>query len=254
MISMKEKIQGLWIALSMYSVFPTPKTEWNDQNMKSSICFFPVVGVLIGLVEYGLWLVLDRTGVGPLLRAAVLCVLPAFLSGGIHLDGFLDTCDALGSWKPPEEKLEIMKDSHSGAFAVMGGVIWGILSLGAYSGIGRDQILAVCLGFVLSRGYSGLGLLVLPKAKKTGLAQTFSKNAQTRGNILVLLVWIAAASAAMTVAVHWTGLACAACALVCFLWYRRMAEKTFGGITGDTEGFFLVVCELVTALCAALVR
>ena len=251
---MRDLIQELWIALSMYSAFPTPKTEWNERNMSGSICFFPLVGIIAGLMEYGIWMLLERIGTGPLLNAAVLSVLPAAVSGGIHLDGFLDTCDALGSWRSPEEKLEIMKDSHSGAFAVIGGVFWGILTLGAMSCADRTMILAVSAGFVLSRGYSGLGLLLLKKAKKTGLARTFSEHAETKRNIVILVIWILAASLAMILAARLTGLVCAICALACFLWYSRMSMRQFGGITGDTEGFFLVVCELVIALSAAVME
>lgn len=67
------------------------------------------------------WLALcDALGFGALLRGAVGALLPILVTGGIHMDGFMDTSDALASWQSPEKRLEILKDSHVGAFAVLG--------------------------------------------------------------------------------------------------------------------------------------
>lgn len=64
---------------------------------------------------------------------AVLILIPVLITGGIHLDGLLDTADALSSYKTKEEKLEILKDSHAGAFAIIIGICWFVLDFGIYS-------------------------------------------------------------------------------------------------------------------------
>ena len=113
-------IRSLCIAFSTYSRIPVPQVAWTDENRKYSMCFFPLIGAVIGLLLWG-WLALcDVLGVGALLRGAVGALLPILVTGGIHMDGFMDTSDALASWQSPEKRLEILKDSHVGAFAVLG--------------------------------------------------------------------------------------------------------------------------------------
>ncbi len=113
-------IRSLCIAFSTYSRIPVPQVAWTDENRKYSMCFFPLIGAVIGLLLWG-WLALcDALGFGALLRGAVGALLPILVTGGIHMDGFMDTSDALASWQSPEKRLEILKDSHVGAFAVLG--------------------------------------------------------------------------------------------------------------------------------------
>ena len=111
--------RSLCIAVAMYSKLPAPRVEWDKKSLSWAMCFFPVVGVVIALL-LGIWLGLcEMLDFGPFLRAAVSLLLPIAVSGAIHLDGFCDTSDALGSHQSREKKLEILKDSHTGAFAII---------------------------------------------------------------------------------------------------------------------------------------
>lgn len=113
-------IRSFLIAFSTYSRIPVPQVEWTEENRRYSMCFFPLVGLVIGLAVWGWFALCAKLGIGPFLRGAAAALLPLLISGGIHMDGFMDTLDALASWQPPEKRLEILKDSHTGAFAVMG--------------------------------------------------------------------------------------------------------------------------------------
>lgn len=124
-------IRSLCIAFSTYSRIPVPQVAWTDENRKYSMCFFPLIGAVIGLLLWG-WLALcDALGFGALLRGAVGALLPILVTGGIHMDGFMDTSDALASWQSPEKRLEILRDSHVGAFAVLGCAGYLLLDAGA---------------------------------------------------------------------------------------------------------------------------
>ena len=90
-------LDSLLMAFSLYSKIPVPQRQWNEKSMKYCICFLPLVGAVIGAAQYGVFAVLYRLAFGPVLRGAVLAALPVLLTGGIHMDGFLDTCDALHS-------------------------------------------------------------------------------------------------------------------------------------------------------------
>ena len=112
-------MKSLIIAFAMYSKFPMPRVDWEKKALSWALCWFPLVGLAVGAVLW-LWLALAGwLGFGVVFTAALALLLPIALSGGIHLDGFCDTCDALSSHQSRERKLEILKDSHTGAFAII---------------------------------------------------------------------------------------------------------------------------------------
>ena len=109
------------VAFAMYSKIPMPPADWEKENMKYALCFFPWVGLAVGAVSAVLFWLLQQIGAGSMLRAAVLTAVPVLVTGGIHLDGYLDTMDALSSWREKQRRLEILKDPHAGAFAIIMG-------------------------------------------------------------------------------------------------------------------------------------
>lgn len=245
---MKDILQGFVIAFSMYSKIPMPKMEWNSKNMKYCLCYFPLIGLVIGLVM-NLWYRLALYAeFGLVFRTAVLILIPVVITGGIHLDGLLDTADALSSYKTQEEKLEILKDSHAGAFAIIVGICYFVLYFGVFSEVTADKMLVIGLGFVLSRAFSGLGLVTLKKARNTGLLRTFADAAANKKVMLVMAVYIAVTAVVMVLLNPLYGSVSFGLALLTFWWYRSMAYEKFGGITGDLAGCFTQVCELVVAL------
>ena len=112
---------GFKIAFSMYSKIPMPQSQWSRENMRYALGFFPMVGLVIGLLVWAVAELFESLGTaqGQLFRVSVLTVLPVLISGGIHLDGFLDVSDAMSSWQERDRRLEILKDSHAGAFAII---------------------------------------------------------------------------------------------------------------------------------------
>ena len=146
-------LEPMIVAFSMYSKIPMPRIEWNKENMKYMMCFFPLIGVVTGVLIYLAGMFLDgnifpKVNSGRLMFAAVMTLIPVFVSGGIHLDGFMDTMDALGSWGDKEKKLEILKDSHNGAFAVIGICCYFTVSLGVWSEIRTEMLPVVAAGYV----------------------------------------------------------------------------------------------------------
>ena len=90
-------MKSVIIAFAMYSKLPMPRVDWEKKALSWALCWFPLVGLFIGAALW-LWLALARwLGFGDIFTAAFALLLPIALSGGIHLDGFCDTCDALSS-------------------------------------------------------------------------------------------------------------------------------------------------------------
>lgn len=237
-------INSFFIALSMYSRIPVPRVNWEKENMRYAMCFFPMIGVVIGAVMYLAGWLLDKTSVGGLFRGVVFTLIPIIITGGIHMDGFMDTMDALGSWGDREKKLEILKDSHAGAFAILGMGCYLMWSVAVWSELPAEVLRVCSVSFVLSRALSGFSVVTFPAARNSGLLKTFQDRAQKKVVRITMCLYVAAAvimmaamdARAMTGAV--TGV------MIAFLYYVMVSRKQFGGVTGDLAGFFLETAEL----------
>lgn len=240
-------IRSFLIAFSTYSRIPVPQAEWTEENRRYAMCFFPLVGLVTGLTLWGWMALCDALGFGALLRGTGAALLPLLITGGIHMDGYMDTIDALASWQPKERRLEILKDTHTGAFAVMGCAGYLLLSAALFSEMRTaDGPKLVCV-FIISRALSALALTVFRSARPQGMLDEFSSATQKRLAVISCGVYGVICLAAWTATGGWTALLCAAAAAACFLYYRHMAYRQFGGVTGDLAGWFLQITELVLA-------
>jgi adenosylcobinamide-GDP ribazoletransferase len=248
--------QAFKIAFSMYSAIPMPKTDWNERNMRYAMCFFPLIGVPIGALLMG-WLWLCETlAAGTLLTAAVCAVIPVLVTGGIHLDGFCDTVDALSSHQTMEKKLEILKDSHTGAFAILGAIVYFLLDTALWSEyqFTVSTALVLLISFVLSRTLSALALVIFHPAKNSGLLRTFSDLAQKRTVRTVMLLFLVLCFAFLLVLDWKSGTLVIVAAALAFWYYHHMSQKQFGGITGDLAGYFVTLCEWFSLLAVVLAQ
>ncbi len=238
-------LKGLVIAFASYTRIPMPQVDWSEENRRWSMCFFPLIGVVVGGLIW-LWLALcDGLHIGPFLRGAIGAALPLLVTGGIHMDGFMDVTDAMSSWQTKEKRLEILKDSHVGAFAVIACGAYLLLMAGLLSECTAAQGLGLTAAFVLSRSMSAYAMVALPQAKKQGMLADNARNADHHRVRLASWGWFAAAAVAAVCGLGWYGLALPAGALACLGWYAHRAKKYFGGISGDQAGWYVQVTELV---------
>lgn len=237
-------INSFFIALSMYSRIPVPRVDWEKENMRYAMCFFPMIGVVIGAVMYLAGWLLDKTSVGGLFRGVVFTLIPIMITGGIHMDGFMDTMDALGSWGDREKKLEILKDSHAGAFAILGMGCYLMWSVAVWSEL-PAEVLRVCgVSFVLSRALSGFSVVTFPAARNSGLLKMFQDGAQKKVVRITMCLYVAAAVIMMAVMNARAMTGAVTGVMIAFLCYIVVSRKQFGGVTGDLAGFFLETAEL----------
>lgn len=250
---MKSVINSCIVAFAMFSKIPMPRADWSRENMKYMFCFFPAVGAVVGALFCGMAYLCKMVGFQREFTAALLILVQVLVTGGIHVDGLLDTADAMSSWQERERRLEILKDSRAGAFAVITAGVYFVVLFGAYVQLCTDPkaVMVMSMAFVLSRCFSGIGVLTIPKAKADGTVAEFSRNSSERTVLIVLVVILAAVFAALLYLSPVYGCCALAVGILVFLYYRHMALKYFGGTTGDLSGFFLCVCEAVTALALA---
>ena len=243
-------IDSFIIAFSTYSRIPMPKADWNEKSMKYAMCFFPVVGIVIAMIELFVWWLIINLHIYNMITAFFLILVPIAVTGGIHLDGLFDTEDALHSYGDREKKLSILKDPHIGAFAVIYGVMY---ILGGYSlatEIDIEELLSMCFAFMISRELSGLSVVCFPKAKKDGMVSALSENADRKVKNILLAELILTVVCMFTLFIYgnigfmYPAVTLAAAA-VSFFRYRYRIVPSFGGTTGDLCGYFLCNCEFL---------
>jgi adenosylcobinamide-GDP ribazoletransferase len=223
-------------ALQFLTVIPPlVRRLFTDAELGASVAWFPLVGGLLGAV-----LALVDLGLRPILpvEVAAVLVLAAWvvLTGGLHLDGYLDSCDALFGGHTREARLEILRDERVGAFAVAGGVLLMLLKFAALAHLARPAE-ALVLACATGRWLMTLALLRYPYARAEGLGRTMKDHAGlhegVRATLLLVILAIAVDPAwgaiAMLVAIVVGALA------------ARLSNARLGGLTGDSYG---AVCEL----------
>ena len=248
--------RAFFIAISMYSRIPVPQFAWKDKDMRYTICFFPFIGVILGFFQYLLNCLLLKNILCDWEFVLLSMLLPLLITGGIHLDGFMDTADALHSYAPSERKLAIMKDPHIGAFSVISllapALLW-ILSLMELSAHMTASIsLLFSAVYILSRILSGLALVCFPSAKKDGLLFTFASASHKKNVRIILCLYAAILSILMLLTDLTAGGLLILFAVLFMVFYYRMSIRQLGGITGDTEGWFLCITELFMLMILAL--
>ena len=165
----------------------------------------------------------------------------------------MDTMDAFHSYKERKEKLEILKDSHIGAFSVLMLVLYYLIYLAAFSEIKDGRaLLALGFGYVISRCLSGIGVVTFRSAKNNGLLYTFADSAAKRAVRVSLYLQLILCAVLLVVWCGKTGVLVLIAAAGSFLYYRYRSYHELGGITGDTAGYFVMICEAAVAVAAAV--
>ncbi len=237
-------IKSFFIAVSIYSKIPVPQFAWEDEDIKYVFIFFPWIGLFIGICIYFWNQFCSSFQIGTLCRVAISAVIPLMITGGFHMDGFMDTMDAIHSYCPRERKLEILKDSHIGAFAVIMMIRYGLVFLGMFSEIREEALLKmVCSGFFLSRCLCGISAVSFPLAKKEGTLCHFANHSHKSVVKGVLYIQSMICIGFLCRWSFWAGLIVAATAVAALILYFFQSRKAFGGITGDTAGYFILFCE-----------
>lgn len=261
--------RSLCIAVSMYSRIPVPYGNWDKKEMKYSIGLFPIVGVVIGVVTW-VWLwgmcritTASMTDIPKtvllLVTTLIAAVLPALVTGGIHVDGFMDTSDAFHSWENRDKKLQILSDPHIGAFSVISllvlAAVW-VSAVAVIVGSGDGRSFGVfSIEYVLARALSGLAAVLFMNARGEGTLWAFTDFGEEarRTNLMLLCAIGLAAAIGMVLLKPAGGCAAVVVSVLVLVSYKRRAYKEFGGITGDLEGWFLCRCEVAAACALAVV-
>ena len=156
---MKKYFKGFLMAISMFTVIPLPRYEWDDEGGKNIMKFYPAIGLIVGLIWYGVFRLLNLLGASIMVITAITLITPFILTGMLHLDGYMDVCDALLSRRDKQEKLRILKDPHTGAFAVISVVMLFVVN---FSGVYTVISNSIKDNAINNINTSAVGLILIP--------------------------------------------------------------------------------------------
>ncbi len=236
-------------AIRFLTIVPVPG-DWGtaEADLARSVPYFPIVGLLLGLVSAGLaWGVC--LAAPPMLAAvAILIVLMSF-SGCLHLDGLSDTADGFLSSRCRDKILEIMHDSHAGAMGMVAIVVVLLAKFAALASLDRAAVWpAVLLTPLAGRCAMVVEMAVLPYARPNGLGAVFYRQRRWPAAVWAVLVLAAAG----WVVLGPRGLAVCGASMAVALVLAGYAWRMIGGATGDTLGATCEIVEVVPALTLAL--
>ncbi|CCK30637.1 cobalamin-5-phosphate synthase [Streptomyces davaonensis JCM 4913] len=235
---------GLRFAFGTLTVLPVKVERWDRDAARGGMLCVPVVGLVVGGVAAAVGAVALFLGTGPLLAAVASVAVPALLTRGLHLDGLADTADGLGSGKPAEDALRIMKQSDIGPFGVITLLFVLLAQVAALARLYDDSWARGALAAVVSAVAARLALTLaartgVPPARPEGLGAAVAGVAPTRWAMLTAVGVTLAAGAAGSLFgaddVVRTALAVVASLTLAELLLRRCVRR-FGGVTGDVFG------------------
>lgn len=223
------------------------QTEWTVEGFGRSVLYFPLVGMVIGAFMALIWWLLhDR--MSPQLLGLILVAFEFLFTGGLHADGFMDTCDGLFSGRDRERKLEIMKDSRVGSNGVVGFVFLTLLKWQLIANLtGVYTLILLFIIPTLSRYSLSMSVRLFKYARPEGMGKAFAMSSPSYTMLvstfwavlpLIPFTWLYALFFGLTIALN--------------LIYNSYISKHLGGLTGDTYGFVVELTELSLLLAAVL--
>jgi len=242
--------RSLIAALGFLTRLPVSKAKSGVNDISSGLWAFPVVGLIIGLFlsvsSIPLYLFVPLP-----LASGILLVLWVWITGGLHIDGFIDCCDALFSTRPWKDRLEIMKDVAAGSFGVTGAVLFLVVKYGALASIRPDALLVILpMAAVAGRSAMLFVMYRYPYARETGIGKIMKEHVGIREHLVSFCMLIGVAFAfVFSPCPFYLGFASIVATFVFCEIFGFWVMKRIPGFTGDVYG---ATCELVEALILVL--
>ena len=242
---MKKLLKAFCMSFSMFCAIPTPFAHvWEDSVRSLMLVVFPFVGTVIGAIWAIAAFLLDKINCPQMFCAALLALLPYLLTGGIHLDGYMDCCDAIFSRRPLEKKREILKDSHVGSFAVIALATLFMFSFASFASADENtDMFALIFICTVSRACSAIGVSTLRPMGHSEYAGSFQQGISKK-NVAVLIIILVSAIAVSYFVCGISGIICCLATVLGYVLCTGYAFKNLDGFSGDVTGFGHTLAEL----------
>ena len=240
------------MSLTMFSVIPCPFHMWDEESRPLMTVFLPFVGTVIGALWALMAYVMQLLGIPLYLRAAVLCAFPFVITGGMHMDGFLDVTDAVRSWRDVEERKRILKDPHVGSFAVIDAILLIMVQFAAFCSLkGTENIFTLILIPTVSRCVAAFCVTALRPLSTSEYSGGYRQRIKKAHLVFVAAVMAVAAVLGFVFLGRYGYVSVAVAAG--YLLYMFKGYRSLGGMSGDISGYALTFGELCGIIAFALI-
>lgn len=246
---LKQVLAGLVLALQFFTALPI--REAFEMNAKSATMMYgaiPLIGLGIGTLQ-AFFLTINDTyfALSPLFTVILMVVFHFVATGGLHMDGVVDTGDAYFSYRDQKKRLEILDDPRIGAFGAMTLVLFIILKIGVlYELLLRElPLLYVILVPFIARQAVLLIFITTNTSKETGIASYFKKTVNEKTLLWTTIAYFAVILTFVIVLQNWILLILCGALLAFTGVYRSWVKRNFGGISGDLLGAIFEWAELI---------
>lgn len=245
---MKQYLHAFAMCQSMFCAIPAPQL-WDEEAKGKMLLFLPVVGLEIGALWAAIAWLCGLLHLPALIAALALSTWPFLASGFLHLDGYMDVTDAVKSYRSPERRREILKDSHVGSFAVIGVVLLVAAQFVFFASAPEDADFRILIFLpAVSRCCSALAVTGLKPMTTSQYANRVNQRSLLVVPALLLCLFLAAGFLLCG-----TGVFVLAGCLVGYSLALLRAYRSLEGINGDIAGFSLTIGELCAVAVYALI-
>lgn len=248
---MKKYFNAFLMCFTMFCAIPSPFHNWDDESRPLMTLFLPFVGAWIGLLWALTSFAISFFNIPCLIGAIILTAFPLFVTGGMHMDGYLDVVDAIKSWRDIEEKRRILKDPHVGSFAVISAVLIILAQFSLFASVKEADHYALILIPTVSRCMAAFFVTVLRPLSVSEYSGAYRKGVK-KGHIIFICVLFVLTVAAGFVFLGKYGFVSLAVTLG-YLLYLFKAFRSLGGMSGDISGYSLIFGELCGIAVYALI-
>lgn len=249
-------MKGLILLFSFMTRLPVPKMEFDSEELGKSMKFFPVVGLVIGLILYlfarGISFVTGSSF--PFLLSVLVLLLEVAITGALHLDGLADTFDGMFSYRSKQKILEIMKDSRLGTNGALALIFYFLLKWSIFAELfytlGKNYFAIFLVTMpIIARLGSVIHCAFFPYARGTGMGKEFVDYTGKKElafsvvltGVLLAILWYFSKALPLIVAL---GVSCLILILFQYL-FGKLVQHKIGGITGDTLGALVELSEVM---------
>ncbi|MGL5417015.1 MAG: adenosylcobinamide-GDP ribazoletransferase [Clostridium sp.] len=250
---MKNLFNAFNMDIGMFTILPPLKKVWDEKSGKHMMKLYPIIGLIVGVLWYAGTIILKELHLPNMLLSVFSLGIPFFLTGFIHLDGFMDVSDAILSRRDRETKLKILKDSRVGAFSVISLAFLLLVDFSSLNEIvlSKNKLIFLILIPFISRSIVGYFLIKEKPINESYFVKLYREGTGILDIVVLLLFFLIGMVVFLIIGYKY--LLIPVCMLLFGFYLLWNCKKNFGGINGDVGGYTLALIEMIGLIVLCII-